>query len=321
MTTWEEFFKAEQLKLQFHRPKERKIRERIEPSDQPTAAPKRKLVVPPKGPKSPPGGGWRRTPSGWARGQGETYEWQPLNWADKGPGKAAPPKDKPKPHLELSAGDHKELLFLHLRGPMIANPRDEKYNTLVRGGYLETGKQDRFSTKRFYLKVTQRGKDAIQAKRAEIIARDVKEGKSKHEDVSWARIAVRDESIRSQDKPTKSKLERAIRALYRIEKKHGARPTTARGIREALGIPDDWRVPERGEKAARDIYTADGDHHIALRWTGSDYNGRLYYKQHYGGGLWQAQGKPKPAKEIVAQQIERERKWKERVDRAHKRRK
>lgn len=81
--------KAEQLSLfggpkltvDAKRPEERKIKPRPS-SDRaaggvPSAAPKRKLKVPAQGGKAPPGGGWRRTPSGWARGQGDTYEWQP----------------------------------------------------------------------------------------------------------------------------------------------------------------------------------------------------------------------------------------------------
>lgn len=67
--------------IRVHRPGERKIRRRVEPSDEPTAAPKRTLQPPPTSKdKPPPGAGWVRTPNGWARGQGHGYEWQPLNW-------------------------------------------------------------------------------------------------------------------------------------------------------------------------------------------------------------------------------------------------
>jgi hypothetical protein len=62
-------------------PGERQIAPRVPAAAKPSAAPKRKLTVSPGGHKAPPGGGWRRTPSGWARGEGDSYDWQPLNWS------------------------------------------------------------------------------------------------------------------------------------------------------------------------------------------------------------------------------------------------
>jgi hypothetical protein len=59
---------------------ERKIRPRPEEGETPTAAPKTRLTVPAKSGKAPPGGGWKRTPSGWARGDGDAYEWKPMDW-------------------------------------------------------------------------------------------------------------------------------------------------------------------------------------------------------------------------------------------------
>ncbi len=77
-------FGGPKLTVAARRPAERTIAKRPD-SDKPggagagtpTAAPTRRLKVPPPGGKAPPGGGWRKTPSGWARGQGDTYEWQP----------------------------------------------------------------------------------------------------------------------------------------------------------------------------------------------------------------------------------------------------
>jgi hypothetical protein len=92
MTDWSKWFdevlgKAEQLSLfgqpklsvKVNRPEERQIAPRPPSGPHPTAKPQHRLTVPPKGPKPPPGGGWRRTPSGWARGEGDNYEWQPAN--------------------------------------------------------------------------------------------------------------------------------------------------------------------------------------------------------------------------------------------------
>ena len=71
---------ATKLTVEARTPAEREITPRA-PADKPSTAPTRKLMVPAAGGhRAPPGGGWRRTPSGWARGQGGTYDWQPLNW-------------------------------------------------------------------------------------------------------------------------------------------------------------------------------------------------------------------------------------------------
>jgi hypothetical protein len=86
--------KAKQPKLTVgaRRPEQREIESRG--PAKPTAAPKRRLTVPSKGGhKPPPGGGWRRTPNGWAKGQGDNYQWKPLNWAEN---EKAKPKRTPE---------------------------------------------------------------------------------------------------------------------------------------------------------------------------------------------------------------------------------
>ncbi|MBT8428390.1 MAG: hypothetical protein KJN79_00615 [Gammaproteobacteria bacterium] len=258
MTSWDEWFddlfgKAEQLelfaprpKIQVHVPKERKIRERVDPPGGPTAAPKRKLVRPPKGGKAPPGGGWRRTPNGWARGQGNQYEWQPTNWADKAP--AAKP------------------------GPVT----DEQKLTEVRAA------REAFTT------------------------------------------LYRDRMLRGQATGGNQE-SAALENVYQVEKRHGFPPTTAKGVREALpGLPaekdGDWRIAERGTKAARVVWLPNDDR-LYLRWKNGRPQGIRQSREYTGGGHWRnIDQKWQPAAKAVEKAVEADRKWKERVERENKRR-
>lgn len=331
MIDWSQWFedvieKAEQLslcpkltvKVESKKPEEREIEPRAK--DEFTrphpAAPKRRLTVPPKGPQPPPGDGWRRTPNGWARGQGDSYEWKPKNWAELG---------AKEPEVELGKEERKTLFDFTKWGQV--NIEVAKYKRLVDEGYLEVlerGKEGRphFGPGNAMVVVSDKGREWIRHDRARRIKEQVRQGKLAHEDVGWAMFAANDaynqvQQARGGDREAKQAVfERAVDYLYEVEKKHGAIPTTARGVREALDVPKEWSIQERTATGpARMIVISAGDTIMKLNWTKK---GPIAYRQwwnHTQGGFWQnIDKKKKPARELIAKELEKQAEFKRRSE-------
>jgi hypothetical protein len=428
MIDWNQWFedvieKAEQLslfgpkltvKVEGKKPEEMEIEPRAEGElTRPRpAAPKRRLTVPPKGPKPPPGGGWRRTPNGWAQGQGDSYKWEPLNWAEKravkpqrtpehekkleiqrfqrqmedagwhfmssGPGyatfqtfdrsqnlridkvgegdwvlvsgergaaplgrfesmSAARPsiisamrgelRETAPTYVELTKEERKAIFDFAKWGQV--NIEVAKYQRLVDEGYLEVlerGEEGRphFGPGNAMVVVSDKGREWIRQDRAKRIKEEVRQGKLAHEEVGWALFAANDAYNQAQqaerrggDREAKQAVfERAVDHLYEVEKKHGAIPTTARGVREALGVPEEWSIPERTATGpARMIVISAGDTIMKVNWTKE---GPVAYRQwwnHTRGGFWQnVDKKKKPARELIAKEIEKRSELKRRAE-------
>jgi hypothetical protein len=85
------------------------------------AAPK---AAAPKAGKMPPGGGWRRTKGGWARGHGATYEWRPDDWEQQKQKQSKP--QRAKTEKKEVAEDARKIAASRLDDPGVLDATGER---------------------------------------------------------------------------------------------------------------------------------------------------------------------------------------------------
>ncbi|MCU0912954.1 MAG: SNF2-related protein [Planctomycetes bacterium] len=256
----------------------------------------------------PPGGNWGKVEGGFSSYAAAVDRARQLR---------EPPAAVP----ESLTDEEKKTLFDFANWGQV-NVEERKYARLIDQGYLrvtERGTTGRahFGPGNVMVVVSDKGRQHIREHRLARVRTMVEAGKLKHEDVGMARGAVVDafaSRMSGSPEEMKDRFAAAVEALYQAEKLHGEIPTTAQGLREALNIPAHWRVVERTDKHADTIFTQGRDRRMIISWKDRQPMAYRQWWNHTQDGHWVNVDKKKhPASEIIAKEVEVERKHREKA--------
>jgi hypothetical protein len=213
---------------------------------------------------------------------------------------------KPRGAVEPAPEELKLLMRLHQTDYFSVDTKRGRleFRNLVSDGLAEYSKHEKHSYD--IVRITDSGRRHIRQKRAKAIDEGKAAGTHKlAREFYLDRAELIDDLKRIELKGKRDEKAKPILAkMAALEKKHGAQPSTAAGVREAIpSIPADWRIPERefGVKGKARAVFVNSDEQLRLQFTPDGPIAQRYVTVGYmGRGGWKAVGKKESAEKVVA---------------------